>query len=453
MEEIKSYLCRLSKLNKVLLLSATTEFEELKQWLKNTHKALQIFDGTQGRQKVLPSKGYDAVIFDYGTGQQLLEEYGIVCDYCIGRVGQEENCFLIWEGLRSRAKSIYIKREKKKSHQALQDSPGGEILFWEGKDSDIELSVIIPVYNVADYLPACIESLISWKAPYVEYLFINDGSSDSSREIIEGYALKDRRIHVIDQKNRGCAAARNRGLEAARGRYVGFVDGDDFIEETMLQKLFFRGLAGGYDLSYCGYLEYREETGQSKPVMNDCLNEIYTEGTFRQDKVQLLAIKTRVAIWRCLYKREFLERERIRFHEELKRFDDLPFRIEVLFRAESAVCVPEYLYYYRLGRQGQDISCRDERLFVHFTIFELLDIFVDGLKERRLKDLLQIVKVHTHGYGLRLIQKEYKQEYQRRAVRQLDRNMGYLRTLCLILMHTGKTHILWYTKAKVKEIL
>ena len=293
------------------------------------------------------------------------------------------------------------------------------------------------------------ESLIKWQAPYVEYLFVNDGSTDESRDIILSYAKNDKRVKLIDKENGGCASARNRGIEEAKGRYIGFVDSDDFIDETMFYKLLRRAIMGNYGLTYCGYKEYYEEDGSSEAVLNDCLKNPYLTGTYREDKVQLLAVNTRVAIWRAIYQKDILDRKHIRFHEDMKRYDDLPFRVEYIFAAGSAACVPEHLYYYRLGRKGQDVSCTDERLFVHFTMFEHLDQYVDAFKDKRLQDLLQVVKIHTHGYALSKLEKKYRKEYIRKAKIQLDRNMGYWRTVSLILMYTGKGNLGWYTRMKL----
>ncbi|MBR5577651.1 MAG: glycosyltransferase [Lachnospiraceae bacterium] len=447
MEQIKNYLSRFLKLNKILLLSSCEEFVLLKKWLGDNHKAEIIYETME---EISCADDIDAVIFDYGRGQELLLKQEISCGYYIGRMKKEEDCFGLWEQLRRRGKTIYIEKDKGLSFEEITaDRPKSEILFWEKGECDTELSVIIPVYNVAEYLPDCIKSLTAWQAPYVEFLFINDGSSDYSAAIIEECRQQDQRIRLINKENGGCASARNRGLEEAKGRYVGFVDSDDVIHETMLEKLFSRALLGGYEVSYCGYSELYEKTAPI-PVKNDCLAFPYTEGTWRPDKVWLLAIKTRVAIWRCLYKKEFLKKENIVFREELQRFDDLPFRTEVFFKAKSAVCIPEYLYYYRLGRPGQDVSCRDKRLFVHFPIFEILDKMTDQLQDGKRRDLLQIIKIHTHGYALSKMEKKYRREYSRLAGKQLDRNMGYFRTLCLILMYTGKSHIGWYTAMKLK---
>ena len=356
MDQIKNYLSQIYNLQNVLLLISTREFEDLSNWLIQTGKAESIY------QRVPENQEVDAVIFDYQCGEQVEQLPIKEVKHLVGRIRSDEDYFGIWENGRKIATAIYIEQIKDLQSEIISpDCTASEILFWKKRETDVELSIIIPVYNVAQYLPKCIETIIAWKASYIEYLFVNDGSTDCSEEIIRNYAEKDKRIRLINKENGGCASARNRGIDEARGRYIGFVDADDFINEMMFFELFHRALMGNYDLAYCGYQEYYEDTGKVKPVKNDCLTTPYLEGTYRVDKVQLLAIKTRVAIWRCLYKKDLLDQSEIRFHEDLKRFDDLPFRVEYIFLAQSAVCVSEYLYYYRLGRKGQDIECTDKR--------------------------------------------------------------------------------------------
>lgn len=451
MQQIKNYLSKLYDIQSVLLLGDTEEFVELESWLRQKKEILQIYH-EKDVEKDGKNTNIDAIIFDWQFGKKALKYQKCKSKYVIGRMRKTEDYFMIWTSFRTIAQAIYIEQDRElPPNKVTADIASCEILDWHKGESDIELSVILPVYNVAKYLPECIESLLRWQASYVEYIFVNDGSTDESRDIIQQYAQHDRRVRLIDKENGGCASARNRGIEEARGRYIGFVDSDDFIDDTMFYKLFRRALMGNYELTYSGYKEYYEDDGTSADVLNDCLGEPYLTGTYREDKVQLLAVNTRVAIWRCIYKRELLERRNIRFHEVLRRFDDLPFRVECIFEAKSAACVPEHLYYYRLGRKGQDVSCTDDRLYVHFEIFKHLDRYVETYKNQKLIDLLQVIKLHTHGYALERIERKYKKEYIKRARQQLDRNMGYWRTVGLILMYTGKGNLGWYTRMKMRR--
>ncbi len=446
MQQIMNYLSNKYDIKRALLFSVTKEFKVLEKWLQDVKGIQIIYPFAEAGQ----IEETDAIIFDYECGQDLISHDFLKAGYLIGRMHKAENYFKVWESYREKADHIYIEKDRGlRPEQITADIAPCEVLEWEKGAKGIELSVVLPVYNVAKYLPKCMDSLLKWNAPYVEYIFVNDGSTDESREIILRYAQDDRRIRLIDKENGGCASARNRGIEEAGGRYIGFADPDDFIDETMYCKLFQRALMGSYEMTYCGYKEYYEEDGSTQDVLNDCLKDPYLTGTYRRDKVQLLTVNTRVAIWRALYRKDILEKKNIRFHESLKRFDDLPFRVEYIFAAGSAACVPEYLYYYRLGRKGQDVSCTDERLFVHFPIFDFLDKYTDEFKDERLQDLLQIVKIQTHGYGLSKIEKKYKKKYLKKAKQQLDRNMGYWRTVVLIMMYTGKGNLGWYTKMKL----
>lgn len=439
MQQIKNYLSRIeTHLHSVLLIM--DEPQEFQKFLQNELGVEEVLYNCDESQKNL-----DAVIIGKGC-QNRYREAGIVdTKYFIAALSTKEEYYTLWEKAKGCSDFVYIVRDNEcnPKDRAANDC---EILEWEKRNSDIELSVILPVYNVEKYLPQCIESLIAWCAPYVEFLFVNDGSTDHSAQVIEEYQNKDNRIRLLNKENGGCASARNYGMKHARGRYIGFVDSDDFVDKEMFRKLLSRALMGNYELSYCGYQEYYEETGDAEPVLNDCQGEPYVSGTYREDKVQKLAINTRVAIWRFIYKKSLLERKQIEFHEDLKRFDDLPFRVECIFSAKSAVCVPEYLYYYRLGRRGQDVSCTDERLWVHFRIFEYLDEFVEPMRDRRLLDYLQIIKVNTHGYALGRIEKKYYKRYKKEAAIQLDKYAGTWRTLCLLMVYGGRSHIGWYLR-------
>ncbi|MEK3881792.1 glycosyltransferase [Paenibacillus sp. PL2-23] len=102
----------------------------------------------------------------------------------------------------------------------------------------IKVSVIIPVYNAATYLPRCIESLIAQTLPDCEFIFVNDGSLDHSATIVQKYQRIDHRIKLITQPNQGVSIARNSGLRLAIGEYIGFVDADDYVERDMYERLY-----------------------------------------------------------------------------------------------------------------------------------------------------------------------------------------------------------------------
>lgn len=381
-------------------------------------------------EAILERESIGVLMFDEKTDHKLVMQLcekkpsalvGLMC-------GTNVSYLKLWEAYKEYCDYVYLRY--------LLVNGKVEVFDWKKTDEDMMLSVIFPVYNVAKYLDQCIQSISEWKAPYVEYLFVNDGSPDNSREIILEYAKKDPRIKLIDKPNGGCASARQKGMEVAKGRYIGFIDPDDFIDPDMFRQLLGRALLGSYEMCYCGYNEYYESTGTVKP-MEDALGDPYAWGTTNKDDIQRLIVHQRVAIWRGIYSRDMLDRAKIEFQTNLRRFDDLPFKVEVCAQAKSAVALKQFLYYYRLDRPGQDVSCNDERLYVHFPIFEHLDNVCNRLDERKLKDYLQVCKVSTHAYAMKKIQPKFIKEYARQAKADFRKNSGVLRTLMCLKRWVG----------------
>lgn len=374
----------------------------------------------------------DAVLFDSNTKKAaILSTRNLNPVYLIGKLWRDfVPCFHIWEEFRSISNYIHI--------ECIGKANKVDVLDWKkNPNCNVELSIIFPVYNVAKYLDQCIQSVTAWKAPYVEFLFVNDGSPDNSRDIILEAHKKDSRIKLIDKPNGGCASARKRGMEESKGRYIGFVDPDDYVDEDMFKKLFSRAIIGSYDISYSGYNAYYENSGKSERI-DDALGYPYVLGTTDKLAIQKLIMYLRVAIWRGIYRADFLNDNHITFQENLRRFDDLPFKVEVCAKAKSAIAVPEYLYYYRLERPGQDVACDDDRLYVHFDIFEHLDKEIGAIKDQKLLDFLQLAKVQTHCFTLQKIQKKYLNEYCRMAKNDFKKNKtNIFRTLLLIVKYFG----------------
>ncbi len=212
----------------------------------------------------------------------------------------------------------------------------------------VEISVIIPVYNVENYLKECLDHIINQTFRDIEIICINDGSTDSSPDILKDYASKDKRIRIISQENIGLAATRNKGISIASGEYVYFMDGDDYLDLSALEKLY--GLCKKHDPDFIMFKlnNFNEITGQK--IDDDYYNMPYLkervgDNLFNYDDVADIALKLGVNVPGNFYKREFILD--LKFPEGLL-FEDNVFFTHALFKAKKILFLDEFLYYRRV---------------------------------------------------------------------------------------------------------
>ena len=199
------------------------------------------------------------------------------------------------------------------------------------------LSIIIPVYNVEKYLPECLDSCLNQDISQEDYeiICINDGSSDSSAEILAVYAQKHSNIRIITQPNSGVSVARNAGLDAARGEYIWFVDADDFIAANCLLALRTRAAECSADKLSFGHYEFENAL---------------SEAELRQAATLTLKATTTYlghVVWESLYRRAFLERHSLRFREGISYTEDGLFLLELGRHDPAAADCDALLYFYR----------------------------------------------------------------------------------------------------------
>ena len=173
-----------------------------------------------------------------------------------------------------------------------------------------KVTVLVPCYNVEKFLPQCLESLIGQSLRQLQIVCINDGSTDSTLAVLRSYAARDKRIQIIDKPNSGYGASMNRGLDAARGEYVGIVESDDFAERDMFKKLYRFARFRRCDLVKSNYSEYC--AGQAHPI--EAFAGFKYKRVFRPaDQVDV--VKVLPIIWTGLYRTSMLRENGIRFNE------------------------------------------------------------------------------------------------------------------------------------------
>ena len=207
------------------------------------------------------------------------------------------------------------------------------------------VSVLVPVYNVEKYLERCLDSILSQTLSDIEVICVNDGSTDNSADILEKYRLSDSRVKVITKENGGLPSARNAGLDAASGTYVGFVDSDDYIEPDMYRKLVEASKKDGADVVICGANIF-PETPRASQWLYDTLSPKETHYTRFWPKVMFHRNDTTPFLWRTLIKRSIIEDNKLRLDEDIVLGEDKAFQCKVYPYASRITIIPDKLYNY-----------------------------------------------------------------------------------------------------------
>ena len=206
-----------------------------------------------------------------------------------------------------------------------------------------KISVIIPVYNVENYLRQCLDSVINQSLYDIEIICINDGSTDSSAHILEEYSSKDNRIVVINQENSGQSVARNNGLKIAAGEYVAFLDSDDYMEPDLCELAYNKAKQTGADITMYFFDTFGEDYMCISAIDNIPDDEI----VIRDRRIDAVNDNNNV-IWNMLYKHSFLQNNNIVFLESIL-YEDVHFSIKCACLCNRISVIRKRLVHYRIG--------------------------------------------------------------------------------------------------------
>ncbi|MFT8913206.1 glycosyltransferase [Zymomonas mobilis] len=293
-------------------------------------------------------------------------------------------------------------------------------------DSSVpEVSVVVAAYGVEAYLDECIQSLVSQTMKNLEIIIVDDGSKDRTGILADEWQKRfPQNVRVIHKENGGCASARNVGLLAARGEYVAFVDGDDWVEPPMYEDLYRAAALRNAEIGQCGFYEfYRKDKKILHPTAYGADGPNGTTGLVidPQDYLTLMP-----SIWRRIYKRSYLKQYGIQFPAHIRRHDDLPFAFLTISRARRISVIPDCYYAYRLNRPGQDVSATDRRMFIHFEIFSWLYSQVRPWASARIMEQMKRVEIGTHAWILSRLDQPLRPEYLQTALAGIEtRYNGY----------------------------
>lgn len=202
------------------------------------------------------------------------------------------------------------------------------------------VSIVVPVYNSAKYLEKIIEQLLNQTYKELEIIFVDDGSSDNSDEIIKKYEEEDKRIRYIYQDNSGPSKARNTGIDFAQGEYLTFVDSDDSVESTYIEKLYEGIVKSKADVCCCGYTCLERENQYTH-------NDYYPVKRKEQGNfLEKLFEGTGGTTWGKIYRTEIIKSNDIKFDERYRLCEDQLFALEVFLRCKIFSSIDYNGYYY-----------------------------------------------------------------------------------------------------------
>ncbi|MDH1003634.1 glycosyltransferase [Acinetobacter junii] len=247
--------------------------------------------------------------------------------------------------------------------------------------SSIRLSIVVAVYNIEDYVVECVESFFDLDVNEdVEIIFINDGSTDNSLINLKKVLFKKKlnNIKVVDQKNTGVSDLRNQGIRLSSGRYVTFVDGDDFIKVKELIDLFNVGYSEDCDVIIGNFFTYEqhEKNIRYSPKYNIVKNKILGKDLL----INHLLIDMTPSVWKGIYKKSFIEKENLWFMSGVQVGEDFNWMFKILLRANSVYVDNVYYYIYRI-RPGSVIRS-DFNLKKYEGILNLVEDNVNFIESR-----------------------------------------------------------------------
>ncbi len=229
------------------------------------------------------------------------------------------------------------------------------------------ISIIVPIYKVEKYLNNCIESIINQSYKDIEIILVDDGSPDNCPAICDEYAARDNRIKVIHKENGGLMSARQAGLKACEGEYVGFVDSDDWIDRDMYIN--FADSIEKYhpDLAFCEFYcvladkndESRQKAGKEFFTKSDMIKEIYPTLLFRPPYYNF---GINPCCWSKVFKKDLLEKNLLKVTTDIRIGEDAAFTYPCILDAQSVAYIDKPLYYYRDNNPGSMTSSYDINL-------------------------------------------------------------------------------------------
>ena len=262
---------------------------------------------------------------------------------------------------------------------------------------DKKLSFILPIYKVEDYLPQCIDSILSQIGQESEIILVDDGSPDGCGAICDRYAADHENIRVIHKPNGGLSSARNAGFDAATGKYVLFVDSDDYIEEGSVAKILVWMDHTDADVAFL--LSRKVYPDGSTELLGENLERSQIRGKSREAVLRYLASRPKfpASAWGKIYRRDFLVEQGFHYPHDRRLSEDLMYSLNLFLTAEKFDYLDFPYYCYRQNRAGSICNTINAKYYFDTFLFvtESADRFAE---DRRAKDEISALALSFGAY-------------------------------------------------------
>ena len=235
--------------------------------------------------------------------------------------------------------------------------------------SKIDISIIVPIYNAEKYLRKCLDSLIHQTKKELEFILVNDGSKDQSEKIIKSY--QDDRIKYFKNTNHGIGYTRNYGIQKATGKYIMFLDSDDYLELNACEELVKKAEKEDLDVVVCDFYKEYDNGNRIEEKIPSFQNTTLKETPQLMNQINL-------SPWNKIYKSSLIKDHKIQFVEDLK-YEDAPFVLECLEEAKRIGKLDRFLNHYII-HSNSETTVRDERCF---DIIKIVDQIRKYFKEKK----------------------------------------------------------------------
>ena len=291
-----------------------------------------------------------------------------------------------------------------------------------------KVSIVVPIYNVEKYLRQCLDSVVSQTLSDIEIICVNDGSTDSSLEIINEYADKDPRIKVINKQNSGYGNTMNCGFNMASGEYIGIVESDDYCELDMFERLY--NCAKVNDLDVCKGNFYYYFSSENENIKYNLPKASLKKGVFRPTtdfnslRAQVEFFNIKPTIWSAIYKKEFIRENNIRFNETPgASFQDTSFNFKVWALASRVMLIDMPFIHYR---QDNEMSSMNSSSKVYCVIDEYHEIerFLSNRKnDGNLISVKNALKFRAYIWNYERLETKKAEEFLLCAVNELENDI------------------------------